>query len=97
MGYKVAGIPAFWWAVDDVADDLILSELYEICFQLVEDGPSLPGAESTKLPLPPVVLEGWFLDLPSGSGFIGYGQWSEDSLLLVNLTLYGWATPDEPI
>lgn len=90
MGHKLGAIPLFWRALDEIGNGDIVQEVYDVCFRLVDEGPALPGAEPTRFPLPPVVLDGWFLDLPSGAGFVGYGQWSEDRILLISLTLYDW-------
>jgi hypothetical protein len=87
LAYRVKGLAPFWKSVDEVADADLLDELYTTCFELLESGPALSGATETVVPLPPIVLAGWFYELPSGRAFITYGEWAVDELMLVRLTL----------
>ena len=90
MPYKVRGIPSFWAVVDDTADRYILQDLYDICFRMVESGPTQPGSQPTRLYLPPVTFPGWFLDLPGEGAFIRYCELTAERILLVNFIAYDW-------
>jgi hypothetical protein len=78
MNREVRGTFSFWAELDSIAlDDPRVDEVYEIAFTLLEEGPRIEGAMRTWWPWGIGLEHGYYIDLPDGSGFIGYMDLAE--------------------
>jgi len=89
----VRGTLSFWAEVDGIpANDPLLDEIYDIAFDLAEGGPNIEGSRPTQWPFGGHYWPGYWVDLPSRAGFIGYlaleAVNGEFRIALLHLTWY---------
>ena len=90
MTFVVRGGTPFWNSVDAINDDDLLRELYDLAFELLEDGPGHARAKPTRFALGEVLMPGWSIDLRTVDGFIGYlhPDLGHPYIYLLKLVLY---------